>query len=161
MRHGRGWWPLLPINWKNLWSTKQHSATKYYQQRSKKVRNLLKPNLQKKIAWCLFYMDYNSQRHGRNHPCHQGAHGPQERVLTLFQVTTWIASRNVCEHWVPKPHGIPSFHQQNPQDIQHTHITFTPHPKSLKGSSKPTQEEKESFGFCDINSTLVNTLEAI
>lgn len=75
------------------------------------------------------------KRHWRNHPCHQGAHGPQECVLTLFQVTTWIASRNVCEHWVPKPQGIPSFHQQNPQDIQHTHYLHTS-PQKLEANTR-------------------------
>ena len=45
--------------------------------------------------------------------------------------------------------------------IHNSHVTFTPHPKSLGGSLPPTEEQRKQFGFCDINSALVNTIEAI
>ena len=45
--------------------------------------------------------------------------------------------------------------------IHNSHVTFTPHPKSLEGTLPPTEEQQKQFGFCDINSALVNTIEAI
>ena len=45
--------------------------------------------------------------------------------------------------------------------IHNSHVTFTPHPKSLGGTLPPTEEQQKQFGFCDINTALVNTLEAI
>ena len=45
--------------------------------------------------------------------------------------------------------------------IHNSHITFTPHLKSLEGTLPPSEEQHKQFGFCDINTTLVNTLEAI
>jgi hypothetical protein len=51
-------------------------------------------------------------------------------------------------------------HTKNHDELKDNSITFTPRPKSLEGSSKE-KEEKGRLGFCNINSTLVNTLEAI
>ena len=45
--------------------------------------------------------------------------------------------------------------------IHNSHVTFTPHPKSLEGSLPPPEEQQKQFGFCDINSALVNTIETI
>ena len=45
--------------------------------------------------------------------------------------------------------------------IHNSHVTFTPHPKSLEGSLPPSDEQQKLFGFCDINTALANTLEAI
>ena len=45
--------------------------------------------------------------------------------------------------------------------IHNSHVTFTPHPKSLEGTLPPLEEQQKQFGFCDINTTLANTLEAI
>ena len=45
--------------------------------------------------------------------------------------------------------------------IHNSHVAFTPHPKSLEGSFSPTEKQQKQFGFCNINSALVNTLEAI
>ena len=45
--------------------------------------------------------------------------------------------------------------------IHNSHVTFTPHPKSLEGTLPPTDEQQKLFGFCDINTALVNTLEAL
>ena len=45
--------------------------------------------------------------------------------------------------------------------IHNSHVTFTPHPKSLEGAFPPTEDQQKQFGFCNINSALVNTLEAI
>ena len=45
--------------------------------------------------------------------------------------------------------------------IHNSHVTFTPHPKSLEGTLPPSEEQQKQFGFCDINTALVNTIEAI
>jgi hypothetical protein len=42
-----------------------------------------------------------------------------------------------------------------------SYVEFTPHPKSLEGSSPPTEEKLKLYGFCDNNTALVNTIEAI
>jgi hypothetical protein len=41
------------------------------------------------------------------------------------------------------------------------YIEFTPHPRSLEGTSPPSEEEIKKFGFCDNNQALVDTLEAV
>ena len=40
------------------------------------------------------------------------------------------------------------------------HVSFAPHPKSLQGAIPPTKEEQEKYGFCDISTTIADTLEA-
>ena len=40
------------------------------------------------------------------------------------------------------------------------HVNFAPHPKSLQGAIPPTKEEQEKLGFCDISTTIADTLEA-
>ncbi len=45
--------------------------------------------------------------------------------------------------------------------IHNSYVAFTPHPKSLEGSMPPSEVQQKLFGFCDINTALVNTLEAI
>jgi hypothetical protein len=40
-------------------------------------------------------------------------------------------------------------------------VEFTPHPKSLEGSSPPSEEKLKTYGFCDNNTALVNTIEAL
>ena len=40
------------------------------------------------------------------------------------------------------------------------HVSFAPHPKSLQGAIPPTKEEQEKLGFCDITTTIADTLEA-
>jgi hypothetical protein len=42
-----------------------------------------------------------------------------------------------------------------------SYVEFTPHPKSLEGSSPPTEENLKKYGFCDNNTALVNTIEAL
>jgi hypothetical protein len=42
-----------------------------------------------------------------------------------------------------------------------SYVEFTPHPKSLEGSSPPSEEKLKTFGFCDNNTALVNTIEAL
>jgi hypothetical protein len=41
------------------------------------------------------------------------------------------------------------------------YIEFTPHPRSLEGTTPPTEEDIKKFGFCDNNQALVDTLEAV
>jgi hypothetical protein len=41
------------------------------------------------------------------------------------------------------------------------YVEFTPHPKSLEGSAPPTEEQLKKFGFCDNNTALANTIEAL
>ena len=41
------------------------------------------------------------------------------------------------------------------------YIEFTPHPKSLDGINAPSQEELTRLEFSDVNTTLVNTVEAL
>ena len=50
---------------------------------------------------------------------------------------------------------------KKPHKYHNSHVTFSPHPKSLEGTLPPTEEQQKQYGFCDINSTLVNTIEAI
>ena len=45
--------------------------------------------------------------------------------------------------------------------IHNSHVTFTPHSKSQEETLSPTYEQYKQFRFCDINSNLINTIEAI
>jgi hypothetical protein len=42
-----------------------------------------------------------------------------------------------------------------------SYVEFTPHPKSLEGSSPPVEEQLKKFGFYDNNTALVNIIEAL
>jgi hypothetical protein len=42
-----------------------------------------------------------------------------------------------------------------------SYVEFTPHPKSLKDTAPPTEEQLKQFGFQDNNTTLINTIEAL
>jgi hypothetical protein len=42
-----------------------------------------------------------------------------------------------------------------------SYVEFTPHPKSLEGTIPPTEEKLKQYGFCDNNTALVNTIEAL
>jgi hypothetical protein len=42
-----------------------------------------------------------------------------------------------------------------------SYVEFTPHPKSLEGTTPPTEEKLKQYGFCDNNTVLVNTIEAL
>ena len=41
------------------------------------------------------------------------------------------------------------------------YIEFTPHPRSLEGTTPQTEEDIKKFGFCKKNQALVDTLEAV
>jgi hypothetical protein len=43
----------------------------------------------------------------------------------------------------------------------HTYVKFTPHPRSLDGTSPPTEEMLKEFGFSEVNMAIANTLTAI
>jgi hypothetical protein len=43
----------------------------------------------------------------------------------------------------------------------HTYVKFIPHPRSLDGTSPPTEEMLKEFGFSEINTAIANTLTAI
>ena len=102
----------------------------------------------------------------------QGLQLTKDIEETIHAIKELMGPKNVSSHYFRSQHGLlhgtsVNIECLNPKVYHHfinkthkifnTHITFTPHPKSLK----PTQEEEESFGFCGINSTLVYTLEAI
>jgi hypothetical protein len=42
-----------------------------------------------------------------------------------------------------------------------SYVEFTPHPKSIEGTAPPTEEKLKKYGFCDNNTALVNTIEAL
>ena len=95
---------------------------------------------------------------------------------TLHEIKEIMGSKNVSSSFFPKQrehlhNGSVNIECLNPtvyhqfvnktHKIHNSHVTFTPHPKSLEGTLPPTEEQQKQFGFCDINSALVNTLEAI
>ena len=95
---------------------------------------------------------------------------------TLHEIKDIMGARNVTSSFCPKQrenlhNGSVNIECLNPtvyhqfvnktHRIHNSHVTFTPHPKNLEGSLPPTEEQQKQFGFCDINSTLVNTIEAI
>ena len=94
----------------------------------------------------------------------------------IHVVKECMGVKNVASYYFPKQRGAlhggsvnieclnATFYHQfvnQTHKIHSTHITFTPHPRSLEGSLKPSKEEKERHGFCDINTALANTIEAI
>jgi hypothetical protein len=42
-----------------------------------------------------------------------------------------------------------------------SYVEFTPHPKNLEGTVPPTEEKLKQYEFCDNNTALVNTIEAL
>ena len=95
---------------------------------------------------------------------------------TLHEIKEIMGPKNVSSSFFPKQRenlhsGAVNIECLNPtvyhqfvnktHKIHNSHVTFTLHPKSLEGTLPPSDEQKKLFGFCDINSALVNTLEAI
>ena len=95
---------------------------------------------------------------------------------TLFEIKETMGARNIASSFFPKQrenlhNGSVNIECLNPtvyhqfvnktHRIHNSHVTFTPHPKSLEGTFPPSEEQQKQFGFCNINSALVNTLEAI
>ena len=95
---------------------------------------------------------------------------------TLHEIKETMGAKNVASNFFPKQRenlhngsvnieclNAIVYHQfvNKTHKIYNSHFTFTPHPKSLEGTLPPTEEQQKLFGFCNINSALVNTLEAI
>ena len=95
---------------------------------------------------------------------------------TLHEIRETMGAKNVASSFFPKQRenlhsgsvnieclNATVYHQfvNKTFKIHNSHVTFTPHPKSLEGTLPPTEEQQKQFGFCNINSALVNTLEAI
>jgi hypothetical protein len=95
---------------------------------------------------------------------------------TLHEIKEVMGHKNISSSFFPKQrdnlhNGSVNIECLNPtvyrqfvnktHRIHNSHVTFTPHPKSLEGTLPPSEEQRKLFGFCDINTTLVNTLEAI
>ena len=95
---------------------------------------------------------------------------------TLYEIKALMGPKNISSSFFPKQrdnlhNGSVNIECLNPtvymqfvnktHRIHNSHVTFTPHPKSLEGTLPPSDEQQRQFGFCDINTTLVNTLEAI
>ena len=95
---------------------------------------------------------------------------------TMHEIKQIMGGKNVASSFFPKQReslhngsvnieclNAIVYHQcvNKTHKIHNSHVAFTPHPKSLEGSFPPTEEQQKQFGFCDINSALVNTLEAI
>jgi hypothetical protein len=45
--------------------------------------------------------------------------------------------------------------------LQNKYIKFNPHPRSLNGSAAPSEESLKELGFCDVNTALASTVEAL
>ena len=43
----------------------------------------------------------------------------------------------------------------------HTHVEFTPHPRSLDGTSPPSEASLKEFGFIEVNIAITNALNVI
>ena len=95
---------------------------------------------------------------------------------SLHEIKQIMGGKNVASSFFPKQReslhsgsvnieclNATVYHQfvNKTHKIHNSHVTFTPHPKSLECTFLPTEEQQKRFGFCDINSALVNTLEAI
>ena len=95
---------------------------------------------------------------------------------TLHEIKETMGARNVASSFFSKQRenlhsgsvnieclNATVYHQfvNKTHKIHNSHVTFTPHPKSLEGTLSPMEEQQKQFGFCNINSALVNTLEAI
>jgi ATP-dependent exoDNAse (exonuclease V) beta subunit len=95
---------------------------------------------------------------------------------SLHEIKKIMGPKNVASSFFPKQrvklhNGSVNIEYLNPtvyhqfvnktHKIHNSHVTFTPHPKNLEGTLLPSKEQQKQFGFCDINSALVNTIEAI
>ena len=95
---------------------------------------------------------------------------------TLHKIKEVMGPKNISSSFFPKQRDYlhsgsvnieclhPTVYRQfvnKTHKIHNSHVTFTPHPKSLEGTLPPTEVQQKQFGFCDINTALVNTLEAI
>ena len=95
---------------------------------------------------------------------------------TLHEIKEIMGPKNISSSFFPKQRdnlhsGSVNIECLNPtvyrqfvnktHRIHNSHVTFTPHPKSLEGTLPPTEEQQKIFGFCDINIALANNLEAI
>ena len=95
---------------------------------------------------------------------------------TLHEIKAVMGPKNISSSFLPKQrdnlhNGSVNIECLNPtvyrqfvnktHKIHNSYVTFTPHPKSLEGTLPPSYEQQKQFGFCDINTALVNTLEAI
>jgi hypothetical protein len=45
--------------------------------------------------------------------------------------------------------------------LLHTYVKFIPHPRSLDGTSPPTEDMLKEFGFVEVNTAIANALTAI
>ena len=45
--------------------------------------------------------------------------------------------------------------------LHNKYVKFNPHPCSLNGSAAPSEESLKELGFCDINTALASTIEAL
>ena len=95
---------------------------------------------------------------------------------TLHEIKEVMGPKNISSSFFPKQrdnlhNGSVNIECLNPtvyrqfvnktHKIHNSHVIFTPHPKSLEGTLPPSEEQQKLFGFCDINTALTNTLEAI
>jgi hypothetical protein len=95
---------------------------------------------------------------------------------SLHEIKKIMGPKNVASSFFPKQrvnlhNGSVNIECLNPivyhqfvnktHKIHNSHVTFTPHPKSLEGALPPSEEQQKQFAFCDINSALVYTIEAI
>ena len=95
---------------------------------------------------------------------------------TLLAIKETMGAKNVASSFFPKQRenlhsgsvnieclNATIYHQfvNKTHKIHNSHVAFTPHPKNLEGSFPPTEEQQKLFDFCNINSALVNALEAI
>jgi hypothetical protein len=81
------------------------------------------------------------------------------------KVAAWNTADSLADR--PSPDLTPALSHYKRQWVGKTveifgkHVNFAPHPKSLQGAIPPSKEEQEKFGFCDISTAIVDTLEAI
>ena len=95
---------------------------------------------------------------------------------TITSINAIIGEKNVFSYYFPrrveKLHtrsaNVQCFnpivykqHLYKTKEICRKYVTFTPHLRSLEGTSSLTKDELEQFGLNDINRILVGTIEAI
>ena len=45
--------------------------------------------------------------------------------------------------------------------LKNKYVKFNPHPRSLNGTTAPSKASLKEMGFCDVNTTLTSTVEAL
>ena len=95
---------------------------------------------------------------------------------TLHEIKEVMGPKNITSNFFPKQRDTlhncsvniecfnPTVYRQfvnKTHKIHNSQVSFTPHPKNLEGTMPPSEEQQKMFGFCNINTALVNTLEAI